>query len=326
MESWNRESSRYPGSSRVPALTPWGSRDSRDGFLDSPLLSQTEKLFQSTSHEGINFSNYNNISVEVSEDFPVLQDFKDCEVSACLLENLLRFGYNVPTPVQRYAIPISILRKDLMAGAQTGSGKTVAYLYPLIAKMLQDGPPPASAVYSSRPLAMVLAPTRELAVQIHQESLKLVYKTGIISICAYGGTPVEAQASAIQRGIDILVGTPGRIIDLVERRYLDMSIVRYLVLDEADRMLDMGFEPQLVRILEFIKKKERETVMCSATFPSQIQRIAKKYLREFVFLSVGRVGSTSENIVQQLHLVNYREKLNFLINSLRSMTGKILSK
>lgn len=323
MVSPNKNTNHFQ--SRVKALTSWGFRDNRDGFIDSHSLKQSEELFKKISQQGINFSLYNDIPVQSSEIFPVIDDFKDCEVDQCLLDNLLKFGYKRPTPVQRYAIPISLMRKDLIACAQTGSGKTAAYLYPLIAKMMQDGPPPTGPTFVPRPLAVILAPTRELATQIHQESLKLTFLTGIISLCCYGGTPIDLQIASIHKGIDLLIGTPGRIIDLLGRQCLDISIVRYMVLDEADRMLDMGFEPQLIRILEFIHKKERETVMCSATFPLQIQNIAKKYLRDYVFLSVGKVGSTTENIHQQVHLVNYKEKLPLLMNLLRPIEEKVLS-
>ena len=282
-------------------------------------------MFSSFCQQGINFSKYENIPVVVSEQFATISNFEDCDVDPCLLQNLQRFGYSIPTPVQRYAIPISLFRKDLMACAQTGSGKTAAYLYPLVAKMLQDGPPPSTPAYESRPVAMILAPTRELAIQIHEEALKFAYKTGIVCLCVYGGQPIELQAVNVRKGIDILVGTPGRIIDLVERRVLNLQIIRYLVLDEADRMLDMGFEPQVIKILEFIKKKERETVLCSATFPLEIQEIARKYLKDFVFLSVGKVGSTTDNIVQELHFVNYYEKNRTLASTLENIQGRILS-
>ena len=325
MSTPTKNPNRIQTKNREKALSPWGSRDDRDGYLDYDILNQTEKFFQIKSEQGINFAKYNYIPVQVSEEHPIIQDFRDCEVEVYLLENLLKFGYVRPTPVQRYAIPISLFRKDLMACAQTGSGKTAAYLYPLVAKMLQDGPPPLNESFANRPVSLILAPTRELAIQIYQETLKFVYKTGIICICAYGGTPIEIQAMNIKKGIDILIGTPGRIIDLLERKHLDISIVRYLVLDEADRMLDMGFQPQVIKILEFIKKKERETVMFSATFPDEIQMIAKKYLRDYVFLRIGKVGSTTDSIVQQLHLVNYREKERFLLSSLKSISGKVLS-
>ncbi|OMJ95752.1 hypothetical protein SteCoe_829 [Stentor coeruleus] len=310
---------------REKALTSWGTRDNRDGFLDPHQKSEAEFFFEEKSEQGINFSKYSNIPVRVSEDFPVINSFEDCEIDPILLENLKRFGYTDPTPIQRYAIPISLFRKDLMACAETGSGKTIAYLYPLIAKMLQDGPPPSSEIYSSRPVAIILVPTRELAHQIQQEAIKLTYKTGIISFCAYGGVPVDAQVKQLNKGVDILIGTPGRIIDLATHDYLQLQIVRYLILDEADRMLDMGFEPQLIKILEFIKKKERETIMCSATFPQEIKQIAMKYLRDFVILSVGRVGSTTENIVQKIYKVESRDKKLHLLEVLSENPCKTLS-
>lgn len=308
------------------ALTPWGYRDSRDGYLSPFVQSQTEIFINQKPQQGINFSKYSNIPVSISEKHLVLSRFEDSKVHQILFDNISLFGYTHPTPIQRYAIPVILSGKDLMACAETGSGKTLAYMYPLIAKMIEDGPPSFSNSPAARPAALVIAPTRELAIQIYQEALKLAYKTGIISFCAYGGTSVELQISQILQGVDILIGTPGRIIDLSERGSLDLESIKYLILDEADRMLDMGFEPQLIKILDFIKKPNRQTTMCSATFPQEIQTIAQKYLKNYIYLAIGRVGSTTENILQKFFSVNNRGKLSHLITILsENLYSKTLS-
>lgn len=305
--------------------TDWAYRDGRNGNIDSNTSRAVKKLFENHHTNGINFDKYYEIPIDISEsNIPQLMSFADCEVHEALLENLKKFGYNKPTPVQQYAIPVSLLRRDLMACAQTGSGKTAAYLYPLVAKMLQDGPPPNLAQRTARPVSLVMAPTRELTVQIYEETLKFTYLTGIRVVVVYGGASMTEQERKLLDGADIIIATPGRLIDFIERGVINLYIVRYLILDEADRMLDMGFEPQLIKVLTAIKKVDRETIMCSATFPREIQDIALKYLKNFVKLSVGRVGSTTENITQKLMLVRSREKEDFLVSLLMELKGQIL--
>lgn len=311
---------------REKGITDWSFRDDRGGLIDQETSNYIKKLFTNAHHNGINFEKYFDIPISISDtSIPQLFEFSDCEVHPALLSNLMKFGYARPTPVQQYAIPVSLLRRDLMACAQTGSGKTAAYLYPMVAKMLQDGPPPPVSTRDARPLALILAPTRELSVQIYEETLKFTYLTGLKVIVVYGGASIGLQMQKVSEGADIIIATPGRLIDFIDRGIVSLHLIRYLILDEADRMLDMGFEPQLVRILTAIKKVDRETIMCSATFPKEIQNIAKKYLREYVFLSVGRVGSTTENISQKLYLVNHYNKQEFLVSLLPELKGQILS-
>ena len=155
-----------------------------------------------------------------------------------------------------------------MACAPTGSGKTAAYLFPVLAKMLEEGPPSPSRQRQARPVSLVLAPTRELAVQIYEETLKFVHATGVKTAVIYGGTDARQQSYKLDRGVDILIATPGRLIDFVSRCKVSLTCVRYLVIDEADRMLDMGFETQIRTILENEDMPQRrDTVMVSATFP-----------------------------------------------------------
>lgn len=311
--------------SREKGCTDWSFRDGRNGYIDQEVTNIVKKLFQETHMNGINFEKYFDIPISISDkEIPQMHEFSDCEVHPALLKNLKLFGYRKPTPVQQYAIPVSLLRRDLMACAQTGSGKTAAYLYPLVAKMLNDGPPPPVERSDARPLALMLAPTRELSVQIYEEALKFTNLTGIKVVVVYGGASITQQQSNLAKGADILIATPGRLIDFIEKGIINLYLTRYLILDEADRMLDMGFEPQIIKILTAIKKVDRETIMCSATFPTEIQQIAHKYLRDFVYLTVGRVGSTTENIIQQLHLVKSMEKQDFLLSLIPDLQGQIL--
>lgn len=170
-----------------------------------------------------------------------------------------------------------------MACAQTGSGKTAGFLFPIIMSMLRNGgcDAPENARRRVYPEGLILAPTRELAQQIQEEAQRFTYATGIASVVIYGGAEVREQLRQIEKGCDLLVATPGRLVDLMERGRLGMDNIRFLVLDEADRMLDMGFEPQIRRIVEesgMPHGTERQTMMFSATFPSNIQRLVTSFV------------------------------------------------
>merc|ERR1719343_439541 len=183
-------------------------------------------------------------------------------------------------------------------------------------------PPDTEARRRVYPEALCLAPTRELASQIHEESLKFTYCTGIASVVVYGGADVREQLRQIERGCDLLVATPGRLVDLIERGRLSMENCKFLVLDEADRMLDMGFEPQIRRIVEqegMPHGEDRQTMMFSATFPANIQRLAGDFMRDYIFLTVGRVGSASENVTQTVEYVEQNDKLDQLMKFLMAI-------
>jgi ATP-dependent RNA helicase DDX3X len=167
-----------------------------------------------------------------------------------LVRNLALCNYTKPTPVQKYSLPIGMAKRDMMACAQTGSGKTAGFLFPVLVSMLRDGAPAQSDHGGSRnrrqfPMALILSPTRELTSQIFDEAQKFTYCTGIRPVVIYGGAEVRLQLKELERGCDLLVATPGRLVDLLERGRLSLASIRFLVLDEADRMLDMGFEPQV---------------------------------------------------------------------------------
>ena len=173
------------------------------------------------------------------------------------------------------------------------------------------------------PLGLVLAPTRELAQQIHSESQKFAYRSRVRPCVVYGGADHYHQVSDLERGCQLLVATPGRLLDMIDRGVIGLECIKYLVLDEADKMLDMGFEPQIRKIVEEENMPgpgERQTMMFSATFPKKVQELARNFLDNYIFLAVGRVGSTSENITQKIEWVNEEEKRSFLLDLL-SMSG-----
>jgi ATP-dependent RNA helicase DDX3X len=284
----------------------------------------------SKQQTGINFEKYDDIPVEASgTDVPEpVNSFTKPPLDDHLLMNIELSGYKVPTPVQKYSIPIVMGGRDLMACAQTGSGKTGGFLFPILSQAYQNGPslPPAQQGQGFRqrkahPTSLILAPTRELVSQIYDEARKFAYRSWVRPCVVYGGADIGSQLRQIERGCDLLVATPGRLVDLIERGRISLQLIKYLVLDEADRMLDMGFEPQIRRIVEgedMPGTAQRQTLMFSATFPRDIQMLARDFLKDYIFLSVGRVGSTSENITQRVEYVEDVDKRSVLLDILQA--------
>ncbi|KAK4529504.1 hypothetical protein CCYA_CCYA01G0361 [Cyanidiococcus yangmingshanensis] len=290
---------------------------------------------------GINFDKYDDIPVEVSGEnvVPEIMTFETSGMDKILLRNVALSGYRKPTPVQRHAIPTVMAGRDLMSCAQTGSGKTAAFVLPVLHQMLQmGGPAPVPSTGStsglssrfrcSYPTYLILAPTRELASQIFSECRKFCYGTGIRAAVIYGGSEnTREQLRAVENQVDIVVATPGRLLDFIERGRILLANVRFLTLDEADRMLDMGFEPQIRQIVEACDMPvigERQTLMFSATFPREIQRLASDFLHDYIFLAVGRVGSTTDFIVQRIEFCEDHLKREMLLDLLNSIPGLTL--
>ncbi|CAA7038151.1 unnamed protein product [Microthlaspi erraticum] len=286
---------------------------------------EPEPAFTEQDNTVINFDAYEDIPIETSGDNvpPPVNTFAEIDLGEALNLNIRRCKYVKPTPVQRHAIPILLGGRDLMACAQTGSGKTAAFCFPIISGIMKDQhvvqrPRGSRTVY---PLAVILSPTRELASQIHDEAKKFSYQTGVKVVVAYGGTPVHLQLRELERGVDILVATPGRLNDLLERARVSMQMIRFLALDEADRMLDMGFEPQIRKIVEQMDmppRGVRQTLLFSATFPREIQRLASDFLANYIFLAVGRVGSSTDLIVQRVEFVLDSDKRSHLMDLLHA--------
>ncbi|EFN54008.1 hypothetical protein CHLNCDRAFT_31911 [Chlorella variabilis] len=316
-------------------------------------------MFDTAENTGINFDAYEDIPVEVSgADAPEgISSFEDVDLPPALMENVKRCKYNKPTPVQRYSIPIGLAGRDMMACAQTGSGKTAAFCFPIIGNILRSGYTPLRGSRKAFPLALVLSPTRELSTQIYDESRKFTYQTGVRPVVVYGGAPQQQQLRELERGCDFLVATPGRLIDIMDRARVSLGKVRFLALDEADRMLDMGFEPQIRRrgplpglprlspspaaapeawpcrrglprprrnppIVDeedMPRPGERQTLLFSATFPKEIQRLAADFLHNYIFLTVGRVGSSTDLIVQVIEYVPIQDKRQMVLDLLQTL-------
>jgi ATP-dependent RNA helicase RhlE len=246
--------------------------------------------------------------------------FDSLGLAAPLLQAINDTGYTTPTPIQAQAIPLALEGLDLMAGAQTGTGKTAAFALPVLQKLL----PLASSSTSpaKHPIrALVLAPTRELAIQV-EESIKTYAKhTALRSLVVYGGVDIKSQTPMLKSGVEILVATPGRLLDHVEQKTLSLSQVQILVLDEADRMLDMGFMPDLKRILALLPK-QRQNMMFSATFSNEIKKLADDFLTNPRLIEVARRNATNENVTQQAYAVSASDKQAFLIQLLKKEDAK----
>ncbi|NXX13744.1 DDX4 helicase, partial [Podargus strigoides] len=276
---------------------------------------------------GINFDKYDEKAVQVTGYDPPapLQAFEEANLSQTLKVNIAKAGYSKPTPVQKYSIPIILSGRDLMACAQTGSGKTAAFLVPVVAHMLRDGVTAISFKERQEPECIVVAPTRELVHQIFLEARKFVYGTCVRPVVIYGGTQILHSIDQVKRGCNILCATIGRLLDIIRRDVIGLCNVKYLVLDEADRMLDMGFGlhvKELISNPSMPPKDKRQTLMFSATFPEEVHRLAGELLKtEYLFVVVGRVSEACTDIQQTIIQVPQYSRRDKLIEILKS-TGR----
>ncbi|KAK4380733.1 hypothetical protein RND71_002595 [Anisodus tanguticus] len=441
----NEYQSSYSGGGGGRGGGGWNGRSGgwdrgRDREIN-PFTDEDNEPVSEQESSAINFDAYEDIPVETSGDNvpPPVNTFADIDLGEAVNENIRRCKYVKPTPVQRHTIPISLAGRDLMACAQTGSGKTAAFCFPIISGIMRGQFPRPPRPRMAFPLALILSPTRELSCQIHDEAKKFSYQTGVKVVVAYGGAPINQQSAVIrsetvvpgskvgldnlregneaelgqglvevgessnyninearekhegqkfkhkmgpqavdeslkiledlaskflesfkqweekpeisqdrvyattvnprrksiqsaetvkanelrelERGVHILVATPGRLVDLLERARVSLQMIRYLALDEADRMLDMGFEPQIRKIVQQMDMPPpgvRQTMLFSATFPKEIQRLASDFLSNYIFLAVGRVGSSTDLIVQRVEYVQETDKRSHLMDLLHA--------
>ncbi len=228
--------------------------------------------------------------------------FEELGLSDEILAAVAALGYEKPTPIQAQAIPLVLEGRDVVGAAQTGTGKTAAFTLPLLQRIGHG---------SGKPLALVITPTRELAAQIDGVATAVSRHTGQRVAAVVGGVKYGPQVKRVSDGIDMLVATPGRLIDLVDRGDVDLSQVRVLVLDEADRMLDMGFWPSVRRILGFLPTK-RQNLLFSATISPEITQIVARMLHEPAFVEIARKGTTAEGIEQAIMPVEQSQKPDLL--------------
>lgn len=241
-----------------------------------------------------------------------VETFDEAGFPSYVLKEIKAQGFPNPTAIQSQGWPMALSGRDVIGIAATGSGKTLSYCLPAIVHI--NAQPLLSP--GDGPICLVLAPTRELAVQIQQECSKFGRSSRIKNTCVYGGVPRGQQIRDLARGVEICIATPGRLIDMLESGKTNLRRVTYLVLDEADRMLDMGFEPQIRKIIDQIRP-DRQTLMWSATWPKEIQRLAQDYLKDYIQVNVGSLElSASHNIKQIVEVVTEYEKRDRMVKHL----------
>lgn len=237
-------------------------------------------------------------------------NFDQIGLIAPILKALQQEGYTTPTPIQQQAIPHLLQGKDLLGCAQTGTGKTAAFAIPILQHLFEAGPAAHKAVR-----ALILTPTRELAIQIDESIGAYGRFTGLKHAVIFGGVGQKPQTDRLSRGVDILTATPGRLLDLMQQGFVSLKHIEMFVLDEADRMLDMGFVHEVRKVLARLPEK-RQTLLFSATMPTEIQRLANSILREPVKVEVTPVSSTAEKVDQCLYYVEKHDKTNLLLTLL----------
>ncbi len=224
-----------------------------------------------------------------------------------LLDAVRDAGYTHPTPIQQDAIPLALRGRDLIGLAQTGTGKTAAFTLPILQRLM-GGP--------RRPRALILTPTRELAIQVEESFQKYGKYTSLKVLVVYGGVPLDPQERALRRGVDVVVATPGRLLDHLERQNVTFEDLEVLVLDEGDRMLDMGFAPQINRIVAQIPRY-RQTLLFSATMPPEVEALARKYQRKPVVVQVGRRSEAANTVTHAVYPVPRERKSALLVELLK---------
>lgn len=244
-------------------------------------------------------------------------EFKQLGISAPILKVLKEESYSVPTPIQEKTIPSALAGKDILGLAQTGTGKTAAFSVPILQLLAEQ----KTGNKKRNIRALVLTPTRELALQVYESFTVYGRYLPLKSTVIFGGVGQEKQVNALKGGIDILVATPGRLLDLINQKYIDISALDFFVLDEADRMLDMGFIHDVRRIMKYLPKK-KQTMLFSATMPKGMKEIVERLLVNPVEVSISPVSSTVDLIEQSVYLVDQNHKLDILTELLHSFQGE----
>jgi ATP-dependent RNA helicase RhlE len=240
-----------------------------------------------------------------------------------LLEGIRDLGYVDTRPIQTAVIPLALGNDDLIACAETGTGKTAAFVVPTLQRILTSGARTPAAGETIKSRVLVLAPTRELAVQIEDEIHGLAYHTGVTSAAVYGGVEMGMQERALKAGVDIIVATPGRLMDHMRQQNADLSGIELLILDEADRMMDMGFWPDVRRIITAMPAV-RQTLLFSATMPNEVVEQALEITRNAKYVQVGQRSAPAKSITHRVEAVGANDKVNWLIDHLKRPEGPVL--
>lgn len=290
--------------------------DARGSAIPDPVVSQwqpSERIRRLQNEQIEEVMARLNVDVHITPGTPPapapVESFEDMCLNPSIMKDIIFHDYSTPTPIQAQAMPVALSGRDLLGCAETGSGKTAAFSIPMIQHCLAQPP----IRHGDGPLALVLAPTRELAQQIEKEvkafsrSLES-FRTAIV----VGGTNISEQRSELRAGVEIVVATPGRFIDHLQQGNSSLSRISFVVLDEADRMLDMGFEPQIREVMRSLPKMH-QTLLFSATMPEEIEALAQEYLNNPVQVKVGKVSSPTANVSQVLEKVTEEEKTDRLL-------------
>ncbi|MFA5334471.1 MAG: DEAD/DEAH box helicase [Candidatus Omnitrophota bacterium] len=240
------------------------------------------------------------------------QTFYGLGIAPKILDILERIKFTVPTPIQFKAIPLAIEGKDVVGIAQTGTGKTHAFAIPMVQRLAQV-----------KGKGLVMAPTRELAIQIDEMFRGIAYAFGIKTACLIGGASMHEQLRALRKNPRVIIATPGRLLDHLEQRSVSLSDTAMLVLDEADRMLDMGFAPQIEKVLRYLPK-ERQTMLFSATLPREILQMASRHMKLPVSVEIAPSGTVAEKVTQELFIIQQESKTKLLTKLLSQYHGAVL--
>ncbi|XP_044270608.1 probable ATP-dependent RNA helicase DDX5 [Tribolium madens] len=280
----------------------------KDFYVPHPAVANRSK------YEVEQYRRSKEITIDGDAPNPI-QNFEEACFPDYVQHEIQKQGYDTPTAIQAQGWPIAMSGKDLVGIAQTGSGKTLAYILPAIVHINNQ----PSIQRGDGPIALVLAPTRELAQQIQQVAHDFGSSSYVRNTCIFGGAPKGPQARDLERGVEICIATPGRLIDFLEKGTTNLQRCTYLVLDEADRMLDMGFEPQIRKIIEQIRP-DRQTLMWSATWPKEVRKLAQDFLRNYVQINIGSLQlSANHNILQIVDVCQEHEKETKLNNLLQEI-------
>uniref|UniRef100_A0A915Q207 Probable ATP-dependent RNA helicase DDX23 n=1 Tax=Setaria digitata TaxID=48799 RepID=A0A915Q207_9BILA len=301
-----------------------------------------KSLDQMTERDWRIFREDFNISIKGGRVPKPLRNWDEAGLPSEVFDVIMKIGYKEPTPIQRQAIPIGLQNRDIIGVAETGSGKTAAFLIPLLVWITSIPKFHGNEEQDTGPYAIIMAPTRELAQQIEEETVKFGQLLGIRTVSVIGGASREEQGLKLRLGVEVVIATPGRLLDVLENRYLSLDQCTYVILDEADRMLDMGFEPEVQKVLEYIpvtnlkpdtedaekeesimenfysKKKYRQTVMFTATMSPAIERLARAYLRRPAVVYIGSVGRPTERVEQIVYMIGEESKRKKLVELISS--------
>ena len=339
------QSRRDTGAGRVTdeeaSLMRRGSRVASPQIADAKRRHWSEKsAAEMTERDWRIFREDHNITTRGGRLPTPMRSWSEAGMPPAILRAIRKVGYDTPSPIQMASIPIGLLKRDVIGIAETGSGKTCAFVVPMLA-YIAELPRMTDEVATRGPYALVMAPTRELAQQIEEETVKFAHFLDYRVASVVGGQDIEQQGFKLRRGCEIVIGTPGRVIDVLERRYTVLQQCNYIVLDEADRMIDMGFEPQVNAVMESMSAdslkpleeaesldaaaaegdgalgtKYRMTYMFSATMPASVERLARKYLRNPAVVNIGSAGKSSDLIKQVVKWMSKQQKARELEQTL----------